>query len=526
MADGNVIDSIRRQRNVNTRFTKITVGEVVDTNDPQQMGRLRVLCPTLGDKDSQPIKHLPWASYVSPLGGISTSAHRGRDEFISAGPVAYGMWNIPKVGSTVLIACIDGDPRFRVWLGCLHAQFLPHTLPHGRYDYDTTNEAPAGPLTSSEKPIQPLHSEMTLAFTKSLDTTSTGATAEARKSYEFRSRGADYMAASVDEEIIGSEDSTISSVADNRNVTVTESDGTSHTVTQGYAESRVDPPLQFDNTGNGNYDSQVYSWTTPGFHSVSMDDRSENCRIRIRTTHGHQIIMDDTNERMYISTPQGDTWIELDEKGNIDIYGKRNVSIHAEQDINMTTDKTFRVKAKEGIHMVSETGDVRVQAKTGSLNMKGAAINSESGGDYNIKATGDTNIEGQTVNVKAHLSVKIEASSDFNVLGSTGFLTTTGGVLNMKASGDIGIDGANVFMNSGVSSPASPAASAGTTKEAYYTSRVPEHEPWARVMTKPTKTDQDSGNTHVDSAEYAYDDPNVGRHERGEDLKRNKKWHR
>ena len=100
-------------------FNGITMGTVVDTNDPQQMGRLRIACPVLGDVGFKSIRDIPWATYVSPLAGVDSVSSRGRDDSVSVGPVAYGMWSIPNIGSNVLVACIDGDTRHRVWLGCV-----------------------------------------------------------------------------------------------------------------------------------------------------------------------------------------------------------------------------------------------------------------------------------------------------------------------------------------------------------------------------------------------------------------------
>ena len=37
----------------------ITIGVVVDTNDPQQMGRVRVVCPMWGDNYHSPVEDLP-----------------------------------------------------------------------------------------------------------------------------------------------------------------------------------------------------------------------------------------------------------------------------------------------------------------------------------------------------------------------------------------------------------------------------------------------------------------------------------
>lgn len=490
IGNGQIRNAIKNREPTST-FDKLTLGEVVDTNDPQQMGRLRVLCPALGDNSSAKISEIPWATYVSPLGGVTDTASRGRAEYDTEGPVSYGMWNIPKVGSTVLVACLDGDTHYRLWLGCLVGQFFPHTLPHGRFSYDAASDQPAGPLSSAEKPIQPTYSELTLAFTKSKDSVTAGLADDARSSFEFRTRGSDYSVAAIVNNLVQSVDSYVSSVSDDQDINVTEDDGNILHITQGYAESRVEPPLSFSATNNKNYDPQTYSWTTPGFHSVSMDDRPENCRIRIRTTHGHQIIMDDTNERMYISTPQGDTWIELDEKGNIDIYGKRNVSIHAEKDINMTTDKTFRVKAKEGIHLISED-EVRIHSKGGN-----------------------------GMNFKSDKELHMESLENMHIKTSQIGHFTTGQTLNI-------LSGENTYMSAGpdIHLNGPPALSANNSKEAFWTDRIPEHEPWCRVMTKPSVTDNDNANTHANAAEYKYNDKNVGRVERGEDLGRNPKWHR
>ena len=511
MAHGNgqVKQSIKERASSST-FDKMTLGEVIDTNDPQQMGRLRVICPALGDSTDTPVSDIPWATYVSPFGGMSDTASRGRADHNTTGPVSYGLWNIPKVGSTVLVACLDGDTHFRLWLGCLAGQFFPHTLPHGRFDYDAASDQPAGPLSSTEDPIQPSYSELTLAFTKSKDSVTAGLATQARSSFEFRSRGADYSVAGITNNLAQSTESSVSSTADNRDAIVTENDGNILNVTQGYAESRVEPPLSFSATNNKNYDSQTFSWTTPGFHAIAMDDRPENCRIRIRSTHGHQIIMDDTNERMYISTPKGDTWIELDEKGNIDIYGKRNVSIHAEKDINMTTDKTFRVKAKEGIHLISED-EVRIHAKGGNgLHMK-------SDKEMHIESVED-------MHIKTGAILFLSSNSDTNINITGVGKITTGFSLNL-------LSGANTFMTAGPDihlngPPASAAEPAVVSKESFWTDRIPEHEPWSRIMTKPSSTDNDSSNMHTGAAEYQYNDANVGKVERGDSLNRNPKWHR
>jgi len=495
----------------NGNFDHLTLGEVVDTNDPQQMGRIRVACPRFGDLNNTVVEDIPWATPISPLAGINESASRGRGDDRTFGPVAYGMFNVPKVGATVLVGCIDADPRFRIYLGAMHDQFLPHTMPHGRYTYNKTaasNEEPTGPLSSTDDPIQPLYSSQTNAFTK-YESVTGQAIPTPRKNFEYRTRGADVGVAGLSAVYIANNDVIYTSVADDQEVDFTEEDGNILNNTQGYNRSRVQEGLASSAT-EFVYDPQVYSWTTPGFHSYSMSDNADNCRIRVRSTHGHQIIMDDTNERIYISTAGGNTWIEMDENGNIDMYGAGNISMHAEKDINFTAGSAFRVTAKEGIHLATE-GEMRIHS-SGNLNIR-------SNGSTNIDSIGDMGISMP--------NLFLTATADIHLTASGGMLNLqSGATTNILAAADVIVTGTSIHLNGPPATPATASMSASETLEAWLTSRVPEHEPWARTMTLASATDLDSGNSHMGSSEHNYNDANVGRVERGVPIARNPRWHR
>ena len=47
----------------NTRM--LTLGLVVNTDDPLEQGRLQIFCPALNDNPKK-IKHLPWSAYITP----------------------------------------------------------------------------------------------------------------------------------------------------------------------------------------------------------------------------------------------------------------------------------------------------------------------------------------------------------------------------------------------------------------------------------------------------------------------------
>src|SRR6056297_1120536 len=73
----------------------ITVGVVVNADDPLQNGRLQVFCPNMND-DPKKLHHIPWASCASPMAGTISnkqfSRGAGKGEEKTGGPVSYGFW--------------------------------------------------------------------------------------------------------------------------------------------------------------------------------------------------------------------------------------------------------------------------------------------------------------------------------------------------------------------------------------------------------------------------------------------------
>jgi hypothetical protein len=332
-------------------YTTIATGTVMDTSDPQGKGRIRVYCSDYGDLPGTPVEALPWCRYLSPFGGMVTSDDmtRGPKNSKSSGSVAYGMWALPKVGAIVAIMCINGDPSRRIFIGCLPPDNAEHTMPHGRYLGDTGD----GPLSSTEQPIEPLYSNMQKAFGSD------------KSKHEFKSRGADSSVTGLTQDSV------------DRGLT---SSGQKDSNT-GFKQSRLHPDKKTSSTGTS-FDSQIFSLTTPGFHSISMDDSADNGRIRIRTTCGHSIILDDTNERIYINTAEGNNWIEIDQDGTIDIYAAKTISINSDTDINLHAKKSIRLDS-ENIYL-NASKNIRGTA-TDKIDFSADAINNSGKSKFSVK---------------------------------------------------------------------------------------------------------------------------------------------
>ena len=456
-----------------------TLGVVVANNDPTEMGRLKVVCAAWGDSFDTPVSDLPWAVYCSPFAGDASVGARSPNQAQRNGRTAYGLWAIPTLGAQVLVECLDGDPSKRIYTGCVFNQMAPHSMPHGRFIYDDHpllgNKAdgpPAGPLASNETKIQPLHDNLAKAFRVSLDK---------EFNFEFASRGADRSVAAIPVDYIAHTESSVGDDSD-RN---------------GYNQA----------TSLGEKESSIVSLTSPGFHAFSMDDNPENCRIRLRTSTGHQILMDDTNERIYISTNSGNAWVEMDSCGNIDVYSARNISLKSDRDINLVAGKTIRLTANEGIHLHSNK-DVRANAGanlylsvTENVGIvAGQHINNEAGSDVNLIAGGSLLGSGiSEVGLMSGVDLKLSAGGGVHESGQT--IYHSGGSIYQ-----------NVFQAATATSPtARPAV------PAMVASRTPSHEPWARTMT---------ANDFTLAPEFQYRDDKVGRQERGEVIERGQFWKR
>jgi len=458
------------------------------------------------------------------------------------GPVHYGFWAIPEIGAHAIIACINGDPRRRIWLGCLPSHQETHTLGHGRFKH--IDDEVQGPQSSTGDFIEPTATQLREAFGYQMG------------SAEWRTRAADYQITSVKEAPATNKQEYIDS--DNASMKSAEPD------------SWVDQKLGdhgYDWTGYKNIASflasRVFSWSTPGFHSIQMDDRAFNSRIRIRTTGGHQIILDDTNERMYFSASGGKSWLEMDSSGNIDIFAERRLSIHSGKDLNFSADESIRFKAGTYISMYAgqATGQTPLasQLRTGEIRLHAAD-------DLNVTVGADIrfNIQNDVLGSVETGNVDLSVGGDYNLeVGSSAYITAVNDVIfdsgniRFRVTGkdttvrdqidflDEFVGEVNAFVSvfDSHAHTISTGSSAGTTVNAVgsgydandateindealeanpeveedetqispWTNRVPEHEPWPRVLMQDSNDTVNSLNSgYLNNVDWIKQYDNVG----------------
>jgi hypothetical protein len=171
--------------------------------------------------------------------------------------------------------------------------------------------------------------------------------------------------------------------------------------------------------------------------------------------------------------------------------------------------------------------EIRMQA-VGDINVKTAAnVRGNAGGSWFLQTTADVHIKsGAAVNIESTSALHLKSGSTVNInsaetmnLLSSAEARMSGTDVHINASGSIFETGSQIHLNgpsAATATSASP-ATAAAEKPALWTNRVPDHEPWARTMTK-------NDTTH--DPELSYGDKRVGRIERGTEIERGKFWRR
>jgi hypothetical protein len=122
----------------------------------------------------------------------------------------------------------------------------------------------------------------------------------------------------------------------------------------------------------------------PGEGDVTIP---HNELVRIRTRTGHQILMHNSEDLIYIGNAKGTTWIELTSNGKIDIFAEDSISIRTKQDFNFYADRDINFEAKRNVNIKS---GLQMQLETGTLYNIVVGTN----GRLTVGGTMDLNVTG------------------------------------------------------------------------------------------------------------------------------------
>jgi hypothetical protein len=412
-----VVKHLRREDAAATRIDPHPyIGIVKNNLDPTRAGRLQVWIPDLGGDPDAP-SNWRTVSYASPFMGTTDIASKyankpnSDNKFVNV-PHTYGMWMVPPdIGVEVIVIFIAGDPLRGYFIACVNSNVSRHMMPG---------------LASSNK----------------IDTS--GATADTKKSYQ---NGITAPVAEYNENNLAARSNP--NFIDNpkpiheQQYSILKTQGLDRDTARGTITSssqRESPsnvfgistpgrPYADDPANNreaylakvkaGTLTEDDYRFSTRvGGHTFVMDDGAitgENQLVRLRTAGGHQIMMNDTDNTLYISHSDGTSWVELTTDGAINIFTNNGFNVRSKGSINLHSDTNINLNAANKINMKSGS---KFQIDCGSFNMLSTGV-------VTVGATG-------TIGLQSDSPVNIDAAS-----------------ISMKASGDIAHTGSLIKQNSG-----------------------------------------------------------------------------
>jgi predicted chitinase len=464
------------------------LAEITNHLDPTYMGSIEVsLLKTIQNNTTYQGQTFI-VRYLNPFYGVTSIRYEGNNSSnFNDVQKSYGMWFVPPdVGTIVMCIFIDGDPNQGYWMGCVQDQFQNHMVPG---------------IAASQQ---------------------TDMTAEQRTRY-----GTNYLP--VAEFLKSTQDLSIPRV------------DTIKKPVHPFADRLVQQGLLLDtirgvtsSSARRETPSSVFGISTPGPLDTSpgaktgtigyqtkrqaavsrlggttfvMDDgdiNGQNELVRLRTRTGHQILLHNSQDLIYIANAQGTAWIELTSNGKIDIYAADSVSIHSEQDFNFRADRDINIEAGRNIHMRSVKN---LEANVGGF------MNFIVDDYAKLAIKNDLDcLVGNTVKLSSitdfHLNVGqnifATAGSDINLISGSEFKVGSGGMLSVDSNGEIRMIGSNIHFNGPAGNTPGSADSAdnpprlsvyslpnrdvnyGWAPNRFYNTgtiktimqRVPTHEPW------------------------------------------------
>jgi hypothetical protein len=330
-----------------------TVTNVLDNNF---MGMLQVKLIHAGSGNSNYSgQHLP-VKYMSPFfGSTNRKFVKDVDDYDNT-QKSYGMWMVPPdIGTTVVVIFMQGSPKFGYWIGCVpddSMNFMVPGIAATKYAVDPVEErVPVAEynnkinktnnsVADATKVLKPQHPFTDILVEQGLikDDIRGITTSSARReapSMVFGISTPGPIDSAGPKGQVGPDD-------DFATVPVSRLGGSTFVMDDG-----DDKFLREEPAGEG---PPKYASIEAG-ETTGLPDIPHNELIRLRTRTGHQILLHNSEDLIYIGNAKGTTWIELTSNGKIDIFAEDSISIHTKTDINFRADRDVNIEAGRNFNL-------------------------------------------------------------------------------------------------------------------------------------------------------------------------------
>jgi hypothetical protein len=462
------------------------LAKVIGHLDSTYMGILEVelLRPVGNDSSEGQVRQV---KYLSPFYGVTSTDYVTDTNDYNNTQKSYGFWAVPPdVGTIVMTIFVDGDPRRGYWIGCVPDENMNFMLPGlAATSFTTDGDQVRQPVAEYNKVVndtnaspnsitKPPHPLATALKDQGLlaDDTRGITTSSARREvpsmvFGISTPGPVDKNTNAKKGAIGKKDSKVA------NAFVSRLGGSTFVMDDG-----DDKFLRKTDAGNG----------PPEYLSVENAESGGNVNvphndlIRLRTRTGHQILLHNSEDLIYIGNAKGTTWIELTSNGKIDIFASDSISVHTKQDINFLADRDINLEAGRNVNIKATKGRVQVEATT-NFNLiigKDGVITTK--GNLQINTTGLNNFTStSSTNIKSSAKINLTSAADINFKAGAKLTQNASGYYSLPGGGGAGAVTA-------VAIAATTATALSTFDNVYndqggkvtsIMKRVPNVEPWA-----------------------------------------------
>lgn len=516
----------------------IYLGKVVNYLDTRFMGGLEV--ELLKRKSASNTSQRIQCKYASPFYGVTPYSGLSNSNDYANTQKSYGMWMVPPdIGTLVLVFMPEGDSANAFWMGCIPEPGMNFMTP----GYASTEYSDGGlfPVGEYNKRTETAAQSDSTRYIKPVNP-------EAKRRLLNAGLDKDWARGTNTSSPRREVPSNVFGISTPGPV---DKAGPKHRV--GSPGLEINAP--YNRLGGSSFvmddgdmnllRKRLAKDDKPEYVQPESGDRSgdptipANELIRIQTRSGHQILLHNSEDLIYISHGSGKSWIEMTANGKIDIYSEDSISIRSDNDLNLSAGRSVNIEAETGNINLHAKKDIRMQAdenyvlrasQNGTL-VFGGKVSVDVSGNYNervggrydqlieqqsaIKVNGffdltseaDTNITSLAgVNIKSDDSTRLtvgrrldmSATAAVNIKSSGTSRISAASPLDLKSGIAVSLDAPRLNQNEGAAQDANPA----DATVAQQPQEPEENEDWALVPRRVPTFEPYAEHEHLDPQSF------------------------
>jgi hypothetical protein len=369
------------------------IGIVKSNYDSMRSGRLQVWIPDFGgfETDSQNWRTV---SYASPFFGAVTHQNKNASNTIEHVPHTYGFWAVPPdINSQVLCTFVNGDPNRGYWFACVNNVYGSYMTP-GLAAGNDVDETPADAKTSID--LNSLTTGQSLPVTE-FNQHTPGFFSDTFFNNPKPIHG--YQANILFQQGLDRDPIRGATTSSSQRESPSQVFGMS-TPGRPVPDPADDPTFQSRLEQGKLTKADFEVKARKGGHSLVMDDGDQlgyDRLTRLKSSGGHQILMNDTEDIFYICNSTGSVWIELGESGHMHIYTSGGFNVRTQGEFNLQADKDINIQT-DGKMKILVKDKFNIEAKNFVLNaIQDATL--YGGVSAEFGSSGPVAIAGSVVNI-------------------------------------------------------------------------------------------------------------------------------